>query len=38
MDVICPGFTQIDCLGEGGFVIYLAIRQSDDEVGLKKIV
>ena len=39
MDVICPGFTQIDRLGEGGFgVVYLAKRQSDDEVGLKSIV
>ena len=37
MDVICPGFTQIERLGEGGFgVVYLAKRQSDDEVRLKR--
>ncbi len=32
MNDMCPGFTQIQRLGEGGFGIYLAKRQSDDEV------
>ena len=37
MNDICPGFTQIQRLGEGGFgVVYLAKRQSDDEVRFKR--
>ncbi len=38
MDVICPGFTQIHHLGEGGFgVVYLAKRQADNNVRIQGI-